>query len=151
MGSQQVDRSATTPASAEVVYELLRDGATWPQWSPIESFELEQAAEDEPEGVGAIRIFRTGRYVMHEEIVELVPQRRFSYALLSGLPVSGYRADVDLEPDGHGTAIRWRSSFDPKLPGTGWLIRRRLSAITERFVRGLAAHAAALDQRRSTR
>jgi hypothetical protein len=147
MGSQQVDKAATTAAGADVVYGLLRDGATWPQWSPIESFELERPAEDEPEGVGAIRIFRTGRYVMHEEIVELVPGRRFSYALRSGLPVRGYRADVDLEPDGQGTAIRWRSSFDPKLPGTGWLIRRRLARITERFVRGLAAHAAALDRR----
>jgi hypothetical protein len=67
--------------------------------------------------------------------------------LRSGLPVRGYRADVDLEPDGQGTAIRSRSSFDPKLPGTGWLIRRRLARITERFVRGLAAHAAALDRR----
>jgi uncharacterized protein YndB with AHSA1/START domain len=146
MASQQVDETATTPASPDVVYRLLRDGATWPQWSPIDSFELERAAEDEPEGLGAIRVFRTGRYVLHEEIVELVPKRRFSYALRSGIPVRGYRADVDLEPEGEGTKIRWRTSFDPKVPGTGWLIRRRVAGITERFVRGLAAHAAALDK-----
>jgi hypothetical protein len=103
MGSEQVDQSVTTPAAADVVYELLRDSATWPQ----------------------------------------------CYALRSGLPVRGYRADVDLEPNGQGTAIRSRSSFDPKWPGTGWLIRRRLSGITDGFVRGLAAHAAAVDEDRS--
>jgi hypothetical protein len=146
MGSQRIDSVAATSAAPGVVYELLRDGATWPQWSPIESFELERAGQREPEGLGAIRIFRTGRYTMHEEIVELASERRFSYALRSGLPVRGYRVDVDLEPNEQGTRIRWRSSFDPKFPGTGWLIRRRLEGITERFVQGLAAHAAALEQ-----
>jgi hypothetical protein len=79
---------------------------------------------------------------MREQIVELVPARRFSYALLSGLPIRDYRADVDLEPRGRGTAIRWHSSFTPKLPGTGWLIRRRLAGITEHFAQGLAEYAA---------
>ncbi len=81
---------------------------------------------------------------MREEVVELRPDRRFSYVLLSGLPVRGYRADVDLEPTTEGTLIRWRASFDPTIPGTGWLIRRRLAGITQRFVRGLAERAAAL-------
>ena len=142
MATQAIDKSATTSA-AGVVYALLRDGSTWPEWSPIDSFELERAGEDEPEGVGAIRVFRTGRYTMREEIVELVPERRFSYALLSGLPIRDYRVDVDLEPAGEGTAIRWRTSFESKLPGLGWLIRRRIAGITEQFLAGLTAHAAA--------
>jgi len=144
VGSQTIDRTATTTADVDVVYALLRDGATWPEWTPIDSFELERAAPDEPQGVGAIRVFRTGRYTMREEIVELVPARRFSYTLLSGLPVRDYRADIDLEPTEEGTLIRWHTSFVSKLPGMGWLIRRRLAVITERFVQGLAAHAARL-------
>jgi hypothetical protein len=142
MGSQVIDKTATTPADADVVYALLRDGTTWPEWSPIESFELERAAEDGTEGVGAIRVFRSGRYTMREEIVELVPGRRFSYALLSGLPVRGYRVDIDLEPTDEGTSIRWHTTFDSKLPGMGWLIRRRLAGVTERFLEGLTARAA---------
>jgi len=141
-GSQVIERSATTSAGAEVVYALLRDGATWPEWSPLGSFELERAAEDEPEGVGAIRVFRTGRVTTREEIVELVPARRFSYRLLSGLAIRDYRADIDLEPTEEGTVIRWHSSFDPKLPGTGWLYRRQLGRFIDRTVRGLASHAA---------
>jgi hypothetical protein len=44
-----------------------------------------------------------------------------------------------------GTEIHWHASFVPKLPGTGWLIRRRLAGITRSFVEGLAAHAARLE------
>jgi Polyketide cyclase / dehydrase and lipid transport len=142
MASHEIDKRATTSASPAAVYALLSDSATWPEWTPIDSFELEREGPAEPQGVGAIRVFRTGRYTMREEIAELIPDRRFSYTLLSGLPVRGYRADVDLEPDGSGTAIRWHTSFDSTLPGIGWLIRRRLDGITETFVDGLAAHAA---------
>ncbi|MGH2962425.1 MAG: SRPBCC family protein [Solirubrobacterales bacterium] len=142
MGSHRIDKTATTQADADAVYALLSDSSTWPEWTPIDSFELERPGTDEPQGVGAIRVFRTGRYTMREEIVELVPARRFSYSLLSGLPVRDYRADIDLEPATGGTTIRWHTTFDSRLPGLGWLIRRRLDGVTERFVDGLADHAA---------
>ena len=43
MGSQVIEKTATTSAGADIVYALLRDGDTWPEWSPIDSFELERA------------------------------------------------------------------------------------------------------------
>jgi hypothetical protein len=46
--------------------------------------------------------------------------------------------------------IRWHASFASKLPGMGWMIRRRLAGVTERFVKGLAARAAAVDQGRGS-
>jgi len=140
-----IDKTATTSADPAVVYALLRDGATWPEWSGLGSFELERPGRDEPEGLGAIRVFRTGRVTNREEIVELVPNRRFSYVQLSGLAIRGYRADVDLEPGEDGTVIRWRSSFRPKVPGTGWLYRRALSRFIEHTVEGLAGRAATID------
>jgi len=126
-------RSTADPAT---IHALLVDGASWPTWSPLGSFHLEQP--------GDIRVFRTGRTTSREEVVEVVPGRRFSYALLSGLPLRGYRADVDLEPDSTGTVIHWRSSFRPKVPGTGWLYRLALATFIRRCARGLAAHAAQL-------
>ncbi len=143
---QRVDASARTTASPEQVYALVRDGATWPEWSTLDSFELERPGETEHEGLGAIRVFRTKRFpkpvVSREEIVELVPNRRLGYVLLSGLAVRDYRAFVDVEPDGEGTRIRWHSSFRPVVPGTGGLYRRALQKIMEKSVRGLADHAA---------
>jgi uncharacterized protein YndB with AHSA1/START domain len=143
MGRQRIEHRATTTADPATVYALLRDGATWPAWSPIESFELERPGADEPEGVGAVRLFRGGRVVGHDEIVELVPDRRLAYAHTSNLPVRNYRGEVDLEPVGEGTTIRWVSTFDPKWPGTGWLLRRGLDGFVAKLAHGLAEHAAA--------
>lgn len=143
MGQKTIDVTVESAADPASIYALLRNGASWPTWSPITSFELERAAAAEPEGVGAIRVFRTVRrfntVISREQIVELVPERRFGYTLLSGLPVRGYRANVDLTPSSAGTVIRWRSSFDSAVPGTGWFFRAVLGAFIRRCARGLAS------------
>jgi hypothetical protein len=62
------------------------------------------------------------------------------------LPLRNYEAHVDLEPHGRGTVVRWRSSFDAGIPGTGWLYHRVLRgflATTARAVAVAAAHAPA--------
>jgi len=147
MGRQEIDVTVTTPADPATVYALLRDGAGWPDWSPIGSFELERPAADEPEGVGAVRIFRTprplGRSTSREQIVELIPDRRLSYVLISGLPVRDYRADVDLTPtDDGGTSIRWHSTFRGQTPGVGPLMQRVLGRFIDQTAHGLATRAA---------
>lgn len=141
MPSQHIRVNVTAKATASIVYALLRDGASWPRCSPLGSFELEQPGESEREGIGAIRVFRTGRVTSRERIVELEPDRRFGYVLLSGLAIRNYRAVIELVPSGQQTEIRWHSSFDPKLPGTGWMYRRQLGRFIERLVHGLAAEA----------
>ncbi|MEV4625838.1 SRPBCC family protein [Micromonospora sp. NPDC049523] len=151
MGRQDIDVTARSRATAETVYELLRAGATWPTWSGLDSFELERAVPaldgtgtGEPgahEQVGAIRAFRTGPMTSREEIVELVPGRRLSYVLLSGLPLRDYRADVDLTPTAEGTTIRWHSTFHAKVPGTGWFYRWFLGRFIRQTAEGLAAYA----------
>ena len=150
MARQRIEHRATSTADPATVYALLRDGAGWPTWSPIESFELERPGAEEPEGLGAVRVFRSGRVTGRDEIVELVPDRRFSYAHTSNLPIRDYRADVDLEPTSEGTAIRWVSSFEPKVPGTGWLLRRGLDGFVAQLTNGLAGHASATAAGRPT-
>jgi hypothetical protein len=62
---------------------------------------------------------------------------RFAYEFLSGLPVRDYRAEVTLTPASDaGTHIRWRSRFAPKIPGTGWLLRRQLRGFWVSLPRG---------------
>jgi Polyketide cyclase / dehydrase and lipid transport len=144
MARQRIEHRATTTADPATVYALLRDGAGWPEWAPIETFELEREGADEPEGLGAVRVFTKGRVTGRDEIVELIPERRFSYTNSSSLPVRNYRADVDLEPLPDGTAIRWVSAFDPKLPGTGRLMRRALDGFVKELANGLAERATAV-------
>lgn len=152
MARQRIEHHAATSADPATVYALLRAGATWPEWSSLETFALERPGPDEPEGVGAVRRFTSGRVTGYDEIAELVPERRLSYTHTSNIPVKDYRADVDLEPTaGGGTAIRWVSAFDPKVPGTGWLLRRGLDSFVAGLANGLAEHAAKLaEERRAT-
>ncbi len=108
MARQRIEHRATTAADPATVYALLRNGATWPEWGPIDSFELERPGADEPEGVGAVRLLRGGRVTGRDTIVELVPDRRFAYTHRSNLPVKNYRGEVDLTPVDGGTEIRLR-------------------------------------------
>ena len=144
-----IDVRVSTTAEPRAIYELLCDGATWPTWSPLGSFELTRPGADAREGVGAIRVFRTGRVTTTERVAELVPDRRFSYELVSGLAIRDYRADVDLHTEDGVTTIHWHSSFRPKLVGSGWLYQWSLSRFIQRCAHGLAKAAAgrSLDQK----
>jgi hypothetical protein len=149
MALQVVEHELTTTASPATVYALLLDGSTWPEWSPIGSFELITPGDGTPEGVGAVRVFHTGRIHSKERVVIAQPNQAFAYELLSGLAVRDYRAVVTLRPSGGGTLIHWRSTFKAKVPGTGWIYQRQLSAFIGRIVNGLAAWASVSEFRAS--
>lgn len=135
----EIDIRERTKADPSALWRLLEDSSSWPSWTPIESFKLER--EGSADGTGEIRNFKTGRVQVREEIVERRVERRLSYVLLGGLAVRGYRADIDLTPRSDGTEIRWHTTFEAKVPGTGWLYRRALAKATREFVDGLARHA----------
>jgi hypothetical protein len=134
---------AATNAPAAAVYRLLEDGSTWPSWSPIGGFELEAEGRTGGESEGAIRVFKTGTVRSREELVELRTDTSLSYVALSGLPFRTHRADVELAANEGGTEITWREAFEPKFPGTGWLLRAFLRRFVQRCANGLAARAAA--------
>ncbi len=142
MAEQVIDQTVATEGEPAAVFALLADGSTWPEWSPIDSFALVEPGDGSPEGLGAVRLFTTGRYKSRERVVERTPDRVFSYVLEEGLPLRDYRAVINLTPTSSGTTIRWRSTFRARVPGTGWIYRRQLGKFIERTVRGLAAAAA---------
>lgn len=141
MGRYVIEKSARSSAAPGEVYRLLRDGSTWPDWTRIDAFELERQGEGEPEGVGAVRVFTSGRVRGRDEITGFETDRQFRYVHLGGLPVRNYEATIDLAPVDGGTAITWRVTFDAKYPGTGWLVRRGLDGFVQGNVEGLAKHA----------
>jgi len=134
-----IDETATTRADPAAVYALLADGSTWPEWSPIGAFELIAPGEGTPEGLGAVRLFTTGRHKSRERVVECRPGERFAYVLERGLPLAGYKAVITLTPTGGGTSVNWHSTFRAKVPGTGWLYHRELGTFIKQTVEGLAA------------
>ncbi len=135
--THEIDIRAKTEADPEAVWALLGDSASWPSWTPIETYRLIRAGG--PHGLGEVREFTTGRVTVREEIVERAAPRRLSYALLGGLAVRDYRADVDLTPGGggHGTQLRWHTTFTAKVRGSGWLYLRALTKATQQFVDGV--------------
>ena len=151
MRRRHINVAAQSRASVGEVFGLLANGASWPSWSPIESFELERPGNTVPEGSGAIRVFRRGRTTGRDEILEVIPNRRLSYASLSWLPVRNYRAEVDLEATDTGTVIRWHSSFVPEVWGTGWILERGIRRFLEQCARGLAQYAASSGEANARR
>jgi uncharacterized protein YndB with AHSA1/START domain len=148
MGRYVIDTRARSEASPHEVFALLADGRRWPDWGVWTGFEVETPGEGVAEGPGAVRVLTSktfGRTVVsRERVVEVVPDRRLAYALLSGLPLRGYRGQVDLtlEPDG-GTLVRWHSEFDGAALGSGWFYRLVLS----RFIADAAVRLARYAER----
>ena len=125
---QNIDISAQSSAPVERVWALLADARRWPEWTPFDAAVLEREGSPPPDGVGAIRRFTYGKTVTRESVVAFEPPHWLAYQLLTGLPVRGYQADVTLQTaPGGGTTIRWQARFEPLVPGTGWLVRRRLA------------------------
>lgn len=111
-------------APPQAVFALLRDSSTYPSWSSIGGYEMEEPGLHERHGVGELRVFTYGPFRIREQIVELVPDRMMAYTLLSGLPMRDYRGETTLEPTANGgTRIVWQSSFHGVM-GTGWFMRR---------------------------
>ncbi|HEX4180890.1 MAG TPA: SRPBCC family protein [Caulobacteraceae bacterium] len=141
MGQIAIDASASCRASPQRVFALLKDSASWPKWAGFDGFELERPGASEPFGVGAMRVFITKVTRAREEVVELVPDRRLSYVLLSGFPFRDYRADVELEPVADGTRIHWRARFEAKQFGLGWFWRLVMTRVLNTVSARLAAAA----------
>lgn len=138
-------------AEPDAVYAALTRAATWPLWSPIDAAEIADGSD--PEGrqeVGDTRVFRTGRVISREKIVELVADRRFVYENVSG-PFRFYRGTVELAAASQGgTGITWSGSFEPKLRFSGRFWRWYLTRFMQRMADGLAAYASGTRFRTGT-
>ncbi|MEW2470948.1 SRPBCC family protein [Streptomyces sp. NPDC046994] len=133
--------TAHSQANPDVVYSALVRAGTWPLWSPIDAVEVAAGNPGDAQQAGDTRIFRTGRAVSHERIVELAKDKRFVYENVDG-PFRYYRGAVELaQPCEGGTDIVWSAEFAPRLPLTGPLWRWYLTRYMQRMVQGLARHA----------
>jgi hypothetical protein len=143
VAEQVIEHTVTSAADPAAVFALLADGSTWPEWSPIGFFRLLEPGDGLPEGLGAVRLFTTGRVKSRERVVERRPDEVFSYVLEKGLAIRDYVAVITLARSGSGaTTIEWRSTFRPKVPGTGGLYRRQLGKFIKETLDGLATAAA---------
>ena len=107
-------------APCSVVYSVLEDVNSWHRWMPG----VNRACwETGATGPGAIRMMVARGLKAREQILDSTPPHHQGYALLSGLPARDYRGDVWVDDHESGSLIRWEVAFNPKLPGTGPLLR----------------------------
>lgn len=138
----RVSARAHAKAPPEAVWRMLADGAKWDQWARMSESKLERKGEDERNGIGAVRRFRTGRIVTREEVIAFDAPRHFAYRLLSGMPVRDYRSDVELTPADGGTDITWTSVFFPSRDRTSLVLRVWIGMVLRDYSRRLAKAAA---------
>jgi hypothetical protein len=136
-------RRADAPIA--IVFTVLADASGWSGWTRISETTLEQEGDPAPDGVGAIRHFRTGPIRSREQVTGYEPpadgRARFAYQLLSGLPVKDYQAEVVLTADGDATDIGWSADFTPGPRGTGRLTAGFLRTMVAQIANGLVAEA----------
>jgi len=95
-------------AAPETVFEVMTDHRGYAKMTMLRRSELEREGEPAPNGLGAIRKLSAAGPPLREEVIAYEPPSRFSYALLSGLPVRDHVGTISLEPRDGGT-----KSFTP--------------------------------------
>jgi hypothetical protein len=141
----EFEGSARSTARAETIWPLVADVSRWKEWTWMTRSYLLREGDPAPDGVGALRRFAFGPGGSSEEVVAWDPPRHLGYVAVKGLPVRHYRADVHLEDDGSGTIVTWRCSVEPRIPGTGALLRLGLRSLVRGFARGVCRYADQLD------
>ena len=112
-------------APPQRIYDLLADAAAWRRWAaPLVSYsELIRQGTPDPLGAGAIRRIGGLKVVRaDEEILEARPPHYQRYTAVRGLPASNYCGEVQLDEVETGTKLIWTGTFEPRIPGTGWLL-----------------------------
>ena len=133
-------------APPETVFEVLTDHRGYSEITNLRKSELEREGEPAPNGVGAIRVLSAVGPPLREEVVAYEPPVRFSYALLSGLPVRDHLGTVELTPSDGGTQVVYAVRSTPTLPlvggaviaGTKLAIKQLLSGIAKESERRAA-------------
>lgn len=134
---------AVSDAPPERVFALLEAGDRWAEWAGPFVPRSSWAVPGEPVGgVGAVRRLGVGVLSSLERITEHEAPYRLSYVVDSPAPYRDYRSTVTLTPlPTGGTAVSWRSTFEPVVPGTGRVLRWFLAAVVRSFARNLARRA----------
>lgn len=100
-----VEATARSTGSPADVWAQLADLDAWPRWGAWS----EATGSHE---VGGVRQLHARPFRVRERITALEPERRFAYELVHGMDLEGYRGEITLEPDGDGTLVRWRSTWE---------------------------------------
>ena len=128
-------------APPEAVFDALTDHRRYAEMTPLRKSVLEREGEPAPNGVGAIRVLSAIGPPLREETIVYERPSRFSYKLLSGLPVRNHVGTVSLEAAGDGTKVTYAVRTNPTLPVLGGAIVVAVKQGVTQLLNGISAEA----------
>jgi uncharacterized protein YndB with AHSA1/START domain len=126
------------PHPPERVFRRYVDHAGWSDWAGVGRVYLTREGSPDANGVGAVRAFASSPG-LREEVTAFDPPSRMEYKIVQGpLPLRDHHGTVLFTPEGPGTKLTWRVTFDSAIPGLGWVVERGLGVMFRRMLEGLA-------------
>ena len=127
-------------APPETVFDVLTDHRRYAEMTPLRKSVLEREGEPAPNGVGSIRVLTAVGPPMREETIVYERPSRFSYKVLSGLPVRDHVGTVSLEADGEGrTKVVYALRTTPTVPVAGGLVVGVVKQGIKQLLNGVSA------------
>jgi uncharacterized protein YndB with AHSA1/START domain len=136
MASFRIERFIAAPP--ETVFDLLTDHRRYAEMTALRRSELEREGEPPPNGVGAIRVLAAVGPPLREEVIAYERPSRFSYTLLSGLPVRDHVGSVELTPQGEGTQMTYAVRTTPTVPLVGGAVVAGIKLAIKSLIGGVA-------------
>jgi uncharacterized protein YndB with AHSA1/START domain len=128
-------------APPEAVFDALTDHRRYAEMTRLRGSRLERDGVPAPNGVGAVRVLSTVGPPIREEVLVYERPSRFSYKVLSGLPVRDHVGTVSLEPSAAGTRVTYAVRAQPTLPIGGGIVMRFIEQGVKQLLDGVSAEA----------
>lgn len=128
-------------APPETVFDVLTDHRRYAEMTPLRKSVLEREGEPAPNGVGSIRVLSAVGPALREETIVYERPSRFSYKLLSGLPVRDHVGTVSLEPNGAGTKVTYAVKTTATVPVVGGVVVAAVKQGVTQLLNGVSAEA----------
>lgn len=109
-------------APPETVFAVLTDHRRYAEMTQLRKSEIEREGEPSPNGLGTIRKLTVVGPPLREEVIAYEPDERFSYKLISGLPVRDHVGTVKLSAGAGGTEMVYAVRTQPTVPVVGPLV-----------------------------
>lgn len=77
----------------------------------------------QPDGVGSVRRIGYGPIAFEETVRVSTPGKRIEYFISRGSPLKNHEGVIEFSPEGKGTRVDYVISFEPKVPGTGGVLK----------------------------
>lgn len=76
-----------------------------------------------PDGEGSVRRIGYGPIAFEETVRVSQPGKRIEYYISRGSPLKNHEGIIEFHAEGSGTRVDYVISFEPKVPGTGGVLK----------------------------